>query len=163
MREVNSRKESGCRENQRFAQQHTGSPWLKESRRVGKRKTSVSGAGWVGGCPCRQLPHVSAQPFAHGTIPPSTAFRQKSGRAALLTSAALLPALLLGEIFQGTANVLSPAPAEEPSQPGRFRKPARGQRSGAGTVIYHSPLAAVARQCPYPGLRAALLWKQSAA
>lgn len=50
VREVNSKKEFGCRENQRSAQQqHTGSPGLKESCKVGKRKTSASGAGWVGG------------------------------------------------------------------------------------------------------------------
>lgn len=87
---------------------------------------------WVGACPCRQLSDVSAQACARGTIPLFPVFRQKSDHAAYLTSDVLIPALLLGQIFQGTANLLSSAPADELSQHGRRRNPTRGEGSDQG-------------------------------
>lgn len=65
-------------------------------------------------------------------IPLFPVFRQKSDHAAYLTSDVLIPALLLGQIFQGTANLLSSAPADELSQHGRRRNPTRGEGSDQG-------------------------------
>lgn len=112
-------------ENKRFAQQHTGTPWQDELRKVSPRKPSAFGSGQVGElevCPRRQLTHILAQVFTCRTIPLFTAFRQKSDRAAYLILDVLIPALLLGEIFRGTANLLSFAPAEELSQHGPLPK-----------------------------------------
>lgn len=56
-----------------------------------------------------------------------------------LTSGVLIPALLLGEICPGTANLLSSAPAGELSQHGRCRNTAPGEIPHAGTAIHHIP------------------------
>ena len=131
------------RENKQFAQQHRGSPWQDELWKVSKGRTSAFGLGWAGRVevrPCRQLSHVSAQVFTHGTIPLFTAVRQKSDRAAYLTLDVLIPALLLGEIFQGTANLLSSAPAEELSLHGPLPKyrPRRDIRRQDWHLLYSS-------------------------
>lgn len=62
--------------------------------------------------PRRQLSHLAAQLFGRRTIPLFTTLSQKPDRAAYLT----VDALPLGELFQGTANLLSSAAAEELSQ-----------------------------------------------
>ena len=86
---------------------------------LGRKSYGKSARGkhlpWVrGGSLSLQAAHPRLSPGLHPRYNSYfTAFRQKSDRAAHLTLDVLTPALLLGEIFQGTANLLSSAPAEE--------------------------------------------------
>lgn len=82
---------------------------------------------WVGACLCRQL-----SLSVHGTIPLFSVFRQKFDHATYLTVNVLVPALLLGQIFQGTANLLSSAPADRLCQHCHLQNPTQGEESPQG-------------------------------
>lgn len=78
---------------------------------------------WVGACLCRQLSCVSAC----GTIPLFPVFRQKLDHTTHLILDVLVPALLLWQIFQGTASLLSSAPGDKLSQHGHPQNPTWGR------------------------------------
>lgn len=83
---------------------------------------------WVGACLCRQLSCVSAC----GTIPLFPVFRQKLDHTTHLILDVLVPALLLWQIFQGTASLLSSAPGDKLSQHGHPQNPTWGKGSHQG-------------------------------
>lgn len=92
---------------------------------------------WFGWEPVPAGVSPTSQPrfCARGTIPLFPVFRQKSDHAAYLTLDVLIPALLLRQIFQGTANLLSSAPADELSQHCSLRNPTRAEASDQGLAL----------------------------